>query len=108
MAFSFVDETIKCRDCGREFVFTVAEQREFASLGREWPPSRCADCRAARKARQAAQGIDVSAPRSSKQGRELFPAICAECGAQTQVPFQPRTDKPVYCSACFSRVRAYR
>ncbi|HAX39589.1 MAG TPA: zinc-binding protein, partial [Clostridiales bacterium] len=33
--------------------------------------------------------------------REMFDAVCAECGAATKVPFQPRNDRPVYCSACF-------
>jgi CxxC-x17-CxxC domain-containing protein len=32
----------------------------------------------------------------------MFAAVCAQCGQQTQVPFEPRGDKPVYCSACFS------
>ena len=27
--------------------------------------------------------------------------ICAECGTSTTVPFQPRQDRPVYCSPCF-------
>jgi CxxC-x17-CxxC domain-containing protein len=35
----------------------------------------------------------------------MFPAVCAECGVNTQVPFQPRQDRPVYCSECYSKVR---
>ncbi|MSP79210.1 MAG: hypothetical protein EXR67_06660, partial [Dehalococcoidia bacterium] len=34
--------------------------------------------------------------------RQMFPAVCATCGKATQVPFQPRGDRPVYCSDCFS------
>ncbi len=34
--------------------------------------------------------------------REMFPATCSACGKETQVPFQPRGDKPVYCSNCFT------
>jgi CxxC-x17-CxxC domain-containing protein len=26
----------------------------------------------------------------------MFPAVCAECGIDTQVPFEPREDRPVY------------
>ncbi|MCL5959270.1 MAG: hypothetical protein M1358_08115, partial [Chloroflexi bacterium] len=37
--------------------------------------------------------------------REMFPAVCAECGKDTQVPFQPRNDRPVYCSDCYSSQR---
>jgi CxxC-x17-CxxC domain-containing protein len=32
---------------------------------------------------------------------------CSSCGQPAQVPFVPRNDKPVYCSDCFSKVRAY-
>jgi CxxC-x17-CxxC domain-containing protein len=46
--------------------------------------------------------------RGSRPQREMYPAVCAECGAQTMVPFLPRNDKPVYCSTCFDRVRARR
>ena len=31
----------------------------------------------------------------------MYPAVCAECGKDTQVPFQPRGDRPVYCSDCY-------
>ena len=37
--------------------------------------------------------------------REMHPVVCAECGAETLVPFLPRGDRPVYCSPCFERVR---
>src|SRR6185436_18727339 len=37
--------------------------------------------------------------------REMFSAICGECGKPTQVPFKPRGDRPVYCSDCFAKRR---
>jgi CxxC-x17-CxxC domain-containing protein len=33
--------------------------------------------------------------------RQMYPAVCAQCGKDPQVPFQPRGDKPVYCSDCY-------
>ena len=33
--------------------------------------------------------------------REMFPAKCAECGKDTEVPFKPDPDRPVYCRDCF-------
>ena len=27
--------------------------------------------------------------------------VCKECG----VPFEPKTDRPVYCSECFAKMR---
>jgi CxxC-x17-CxxC domain-containing protein len=38
--------------------------------------------------------------------REMFPAVCAQCGQNTQVPFQPRGDKPVYCRDCYNKSKA--
>ena len=32
-------------------------------------------------------------------------AICANCGKPTQVPFEPKGDRPVYCSECFAAMR---
>ena len=37
--------------------------------------------------------------------RQMFAAVCSQCGKETQVPFQPRGDKPVYCSDCFAQQR---
>ena len=44
------DISIKCRDCGEEFVFTEGEQQFYAEKGFENQPTRCRDCRAAKKA----------------------------------------------------------
>jgi len=32
--------------------------------------------------------------------------VCGSCGRPGQVPFEPRTDKPAYCSDCFDTHRA--
>ncbi len=91
------DKIIKCRDCGQEFVFTAGEQEFFAEKGFS-EPIRCSACRAARKNNR---GEGSSAPRD----REMYPAVCGQCGKPTQVPFQPRADRPVYCSDCYSAQR---
>lgn len=43
------DKTIVCRDCSKEFVFTVGEQEFYAEKGFTNEPTRCSDCRKARK-----------------------------------------------------------
>ncbi len=100
------DKTLTCRDCGREFAFTASEQEFFAQKGFTNEPGRCPECRAARKAER---GGYSSGGYSSGGGygarREMFPAVCAQCGKDTQVPFQPRGDRPVYCSECYSAMR---
>ena len=35
--------------------------------------------------------------------KEMFDAVCAECGQHCQVPFRPRGDKDVFCSDCFGK-----
>jgi CxxC-x17-CxxC domain-containing protein len=90
------DQTLRCRECGRDFLFTVGEQEFYASRGLMNTPSRCPECRAARKS--AMQG-GVSAGR-----REMFTATCSSCGREARVPFQPRGDKPVYCSDCYQQM----
>ena len=119
---SYADKTLTCRDCGQSFSFTVGEQEFFASRGFTNEPSRCAECRGERKAGRGSGGYSSggyssggysSGGYSSGSGgygreREMFSATCAECGNEARVPFQPRGDKPVYCSDCFSKQRSSR
>src|SRR5437899_11665787 len=94
-----------CRDCGQNFVFTTGEQEFFASRGFTNEPSRCPTCRAERKRSQGEGGGSSYDGGYQRREREMFPAICSDCGKETQVPFQPRGDRPVYCSDCFERHR---
>ena len=105
------DTILTCRDCGQSFTFTSGEQDFYASRGFS-EPSRCADCRAARKAqRDGGSSYDSYGSSSSGSGygsggrgqREMFSATCSSCGKEAQVPFQPSGDKPVYCSDCFQQ-----
>ena len=89
----YQDKTLTCKDCGKEFVFTVGEQEFYAEKGLKNEPSRCRDCRQAKRTTQRAP-------------REMYDATCAECGAVTKVPFQPKEDRPVYCDVCFKSRRA--
>lgn len=43
------DKKIICKDCGKEFTFTVGEQEFFKEKGFENDPVRCPECRRARK-----------------------------------------------------------
>ncbi len=36
---------------------------------------------------------------------EMHKAVCSECSKSCEVPFRPSSDKPVYCSDCFSSKR---
>src|SRR5436309_7798711 len=104
------DTTLTCRDCGQAFTFTSGEQDFYASRGFS-EPSRCPDCRAARKSQRDGGGSSYGGGYGSSYGgggggrgsREMFTATCSSCGQEAQVPFQPSGDKPVYCSTCFEQ-----
>ena len=82
----FEDKTLVCRDCGKEFVFSASEQQFFADKGFQNDPTRCHECRAARRNRE----------NPGRAERQYFEVICDGCGCTTQVPFQPKGDRPVY------------
>ncbi|MGI6238450.1 MAG: zinc-ribbon domain containing protein [Christensenellales bacterium] len=92
------DKTLVCRECGAEFIFTASEQQFYADKGFQNEPGRCPTCRAQRRASNGARGGD----------RQMFDVICDGCGQPTQVPFQPRGDRPVYCRGCFESQRSNR
>ena len=108
------DQILTCRDCGQPFTFTSGEQEFYASRGFS-EPSRCPDCRAARKAERNAGGGYTSYGSSGGYGggsrggpRQMYSATCSNCGQEAQVPFQPSNGKPVYCSECFQQRGAGR
>ncbi|HOV69766.1 MAG TPA: zinc-ribbon domain containing protein [Clostridia bacterium] len=88
----YSDKSLKCKDCGANFIFTAGEQEFYAEKGLMNEPSRCKECRNARKG-------------ARREGRTMYKAICSECGAETEVPFSPKPDRPVYCDACFAAKR---
>jgi CxxC-x17-CxxC domain-containing protein len=97
---SFQDKSLQCSDCGVTFTFSAEDQEFFQSKGYTNEPKRCPECRRARKSERF--GNSYGAP------RQMFPATCAECGKSTEVPFEPRGDRPVYCSDCYRNVRPRR
>jgi CxxC-x17-CxxC domain-containing protein len=103
---SFQNKSLQCADCGATFTFSAEDQEFFQSKGYTNEPKRCPECRQARKTTR--YGSSGSSGSSYGGPRQMFPATCAECGKSTEVPFQPRGDKPVYCSDCFRKVRPAR
>ena len=88
----YVDETLVCKDCGNEFVFTAGEQRFYDEKGFLNKPKACKACRDAKK-------------NATKAAREYFTAVCADCGGEAKITFQPTSSRPVYCSICFEKRR---
>ena len=119
----YTDQIIACVDCSTEFTFSAKEQEFYAQKGFTSVPKRCKPCRMARKDNMNTRGDSGGgardhAPRSSGGGyggggssyggggygapreREMHTVVCAACGVETQVPFKPRGDRPVYCRSC--------
>jgi CxxC-x17-CxxC domain-containing protein len=128
----YTDRSISCLDCGQEFSFTAGEQEFYAQRGFTEPPKRCPSCRAIRKAQRSrssssydggqnggwsaqsydsgysssyGQSADYAGEYRERRPREMFEAVCADCGKTASVPFRPSGVKPVYCSDCFQNHR---
>ena len=98
-------KTIPCCDCGKNFEFTPAEQEFFQSRGFVNNPKRCPACRATRKARQTSIAGNSTGYNTGFAPRQMYSAVCSDCGKTAQVPFEPRNGKPVYCSDCYRKVK---
>ncbi|HEY0795405.1 MAG TPA: zinc-ribbon domain containing protein [Acidisarcina sp.] len=88
---NFVDRSLKCADCGGEFVFTAGEQLFFHDKQFKNDPKRCKHCKGKRST-----GAAVRAETRT---------LCSECKAETTVPFKPTQGRPVLCRHCFQRRR---
>jgi len=84
----FVDKTLKCVDCGNEFIFTAGEQLFFHDKQFKNDPKRCKQCKSKRS-------------RSGGGVRSETRTTCSECGKETTVPFKPTQGRPVLCRQCF-------
>jgi hypothetical protein len=51
LAKEYEDITLNCRDCNAEFIFSAGEQEFYQSKGWENQPTRCTECKNAKKAR---------------------------------------------------------
>lgn len=88
----YQDKKLICQECGKEFIWTAGEQEFYAEKGFANEPKRCKECRTKRK-------NDVRPP------RQMYDAVCANCGKPCKVPFKPTEGRPVYCSECFAKMK---
>ncbi len=101
---AYEDRNLSCVECNSEFVFSADDQQYHAERGYE-DPKRCPSCR---QAKRAGGGGDGGGGGGYGGSRQMYDAVCADCGSACQVPFQPRQDRPVYCSDCFSKHKPSR
>ena len=93
---ALTDKTLNCAECSKSFTFTIGEQEFYQSKGLQNEPKRCPECRNNRKSR------------SDGAPRQMYQATCARCGTDCEVPFQPRQERPVYCSNCYATEKPAR
>lgn len=93
----FQERPLTCVECNNTFPFTVEDQQYHAEKGYTNEPKRCPSCRDARRAdrRGSSSGGFGGGP------RQMHSVVCAQCGKDAEVPFQPTGDRPVYCSDCY-------
>ncbi len=105
------ERQIACQSCGQEFTFTAEEQEFYSQKGFQ-DPKKCKPCRDAAKASRGGGGSRGGYGSGGGRGgyggggggrayRQMYDAVCASCGTQTQVPFQPNGSKPIYCRECY-------
>ena len=95
------DVDLTCAKCGSHI-----SQLPFQPSGDR--PVYCSDCnRAYRQDRRGGSsfGGGSRGPRAPRQMYQVN-LTCATCGAPiTELPFEPRGDKPVYCPTCLRAQR---
>ncbi len=96
-----------CNNCGRNC------QVPFKPTGSR--PVLCSDCfekengggggfDSRRAPRSDFRDRNDSRGRNDRGDREMFDAVCDNCGNKCQLPFRPTGEKPVYCSDCFEKI----
>lgn len=86
-----------CDECGKDC------KVPFRPSGDK--PIYCSDC-FERHDNSSDRGRDSN--RRDTGRKEMFHAVCDECGKDCEVPFKPSPDKPIYCSRCFDEVSPRR
>ena len=97
---AYTEKSIQCVDCGAPFPFSVQDQEFFAQKGYTNEPKRCPACRQVRKTERGGGG---GGGFGGGGRRQSFSATCAQCGQTTELPFEPRQGRPVYCRECFAK-----
>ncbi len=90
------DKVLTCSECAQEFTFTIGEQEFYLSRSLMNEPRRCPECRAARRSERRGGYGD---------SRRTYSVVCADCGVETTVPFEPTQGRPVYCKDCYDKIR---
>ena len=77
----------------------AAEEKEAEDKPAEEPEAK--ESKADKPVEDKAASGDAAPAGVDQQGRQLYNVKCSNCGRDTQVPFKPSGDRPVYCRDCY-------
>lgn len=84
-----------CDECGKEC------EVPFLPTGDK--PVYCSKCFESKGNISPRRSGGRDSRRSSFDDKQMFQAVCNECGRECEVPFRPTSGKPVFCSRCFEK-----
>ena len=84
-----------CADCGKDC------EVPFRPSGDK--PVFCSECFSTKEGSTNNRAERRDSSRSGSRDKQMFKAVCSECGKDCEVPFRPTGDKPVFCSDCFGK-----
>lgn len=84
-----------CSECGKDC------EVPFRPTGDK--PVFCSNCFSSRKGAEPRRSDRRDSRRFDSGDRTMHRAVCDKCGKECEVPFKPSSDKPIYCSQCFSK-----
>ena len=102
--------TVTCADCGTEceipFVPKTNRPVYCSDCFRQNKPQDSGNDRFSRNDRDSRYSRDDRRTRDDRRSRndrqrESATVTCADCGTECEIPFVPKTNRPVYCSDCF-------
>ena len=88
----YIDKVLYCKKCGQSFIFSAKEQAFYAERGFYKEPTTCGACR------------NTTGNTDTSEKRKFYTSYCAKCGKEIQLPFEPKPDRPNYCSDCFKKL----
>ena len=95
------DKVLTCKDCRKQFTFTIWEQKMFGQKG--WAtPVRCPVCRQRRRILRTALEDGVSI---SDQG--VHEATCAKCGRKYFSTLEVKKNENEYCPECWKEIKGF-
>ncbi len=90
----YEDKTLVCKECGAEFVFTAGEQEFYAERGFQNEPQRCKACR------------EDARKECCPQPERVLHCCLRQLRRRSSCSLsKPKTDRPVYRSECFAKMR---